>query len=215
MSIATYDDLVTAIGNWLVRSDLSDRIPEFIVLAEAKFNRQLELRQMEQRSTTEVDTTSTAPEFITLPADFNTMRRVCLSSVEGKPSLEYLSPVALYDMRINHFGDDSGQPEFFTIINNEMELLPIPDQDYTVEMVYRKNIPALGSSNQQNWLLTLAPDLYLYGSLREASIYMQNDDRVALWNGAYAAALQELSDLNIAAAFNAGPVTMRVSGPTP
>lgn len=215
MSIATYDDLVAAVGNWLVRSDLAARIPEFIALAEAKFNRQLELRQQEQRSTTTISTTSTAPEFITLPADFNSMRRVCLSSVTGKPALEFLAPTALYDMRINHFGDDTGQPEFFTIIGSEMELLPIPDDNYTIEMVYRKNIPALSATNEQNWLLTLAPDVYLYGALREAAVFMQNDERIPMWNAAYVSAIQELADLNIAAAYNASPITMRVSGMTP
>ena len=39
MAIGTYAELQTAVANWLDRDDLTDRIPEFIALAEAKMNR--------------------------------------------------------------------------------------------------------------------------------------------------------------------------------
>lgn len=215
MAIGTYSELVTAVGNWMARSDLSARIPEFIAMAEAKFNRELLVRQMEQRSTTFVDTTSDSPEFVTLPADFQSMRRICLAGVIGKPTLQYLSPTELYDSRIQCFGDDAGQPQFFTVIDNEIELLPIPGDDYEIEIIYRKNIPALSSSNTTNWLLTLAPDLYLYGALREAAVFMQEDERLPVWADAYQGAVEGLRQLTISSSFNAGPPVIRVSGATP
>ena len=54
MAINSYSTLQTAVSNWLDRDDLSDRIPEFISLAEATFNRVLRIRAME---TTLADTT--------------------------------------------------------------------------------------------------------------------------------------------------------------
>ena len=95
MSISSYSDLKTAVANWMARSDLTNRIPEFITLTEAKFNRNLDVRQMEQRASTTIDTASTSPEFITLPTDFQSMRRICLSSVTGKPTLEFLQRIFL------------------------------------------------------------------------------------------------------------------------
>jgi len=47
MAIGNYSELNTAVANWLNRDDLTDRIPEFIVLAEARFNRVLRIRAME------------------------------------------------------------------------------------------------------------------------------------------------------------------------
>ena len=44
MAIGTFAELKTATANWLDRSDLTDRIPEFIALAEARFNRVLRIR---------------------------------------------------------------------------------------------------------------------------------------------------------------------------
>lgn len=215
MSISSYSELQTAVSNWLARSDLTARIPEFIVLAEAKFNRILDVRQMEQRSTATINTASTDPQFISLPTDFQSMRRVCLSSVTGKPTIEYLTPTALYEMRFGTFADDTGQPAFFTIIGSDIELLPVPDSNYTVEMVYRKNIPALSDTNTTNWLLTLAPDAYLYGALLEASMFTQNDERVPLWLQAYRGALDSLTSLNFTSAYNAGPISVMPVGVTP
>ena len=43
MAIGTYAELKTAVANWLDRDDLTDRIPEFIALAEAKMNRNLRI----------------------------------------------------------------------------------------------------------------------------------------------------------------------------
>src|SRR5262245_47802391 len=82
--ITDYSSLQTAVIEYLARDQdttLIARIPSFIQLAEAKFNRQLFVRQMEQRSIAVVDMTSSEPEFIALPADFQSMRRVRLSSV--------------------------------------------------------------------------------------------------------------------------------------
>ena len=50
MAINTYATLQTAVANWLDRSDLTDRIPEFIDLAEARINRALRIRLMESVS---------------------------------------------------------------------------------------------------------------------------------------------------------------------
>ena len=47
MAINSYSSLQTAVANWLDRSDLTDRIEEFIDLAEARINRALRVRLME------------------------------------------------------------------------------------------------------------------------------------------------------------------------
>ena len=214
--ITTYTELQTAITEWLGRDQdttLIARIPTFVQMCEAKLNRTLFVRQMEQRSTTPVDTTQSEPEFLELPSDFQSMRRIRLSSASGKPSLEFLPGFRLEEFRTNR-ADATGQPQFFTIIGDEIELAPTPDSDYTVEMIYRKNIPAL-SINSTNWLLTLAPDLYLYGSLLESAPYIKEDDRLQTWGTLYTASLDALNNLGMTSAFNAGPLNMKMSGVTP
>lgn len=213
--IVDYASLQAAVIEYLARNQdatLIARIPTFIQLAEAKFNRQLFVRQMEQRSTALVDTASDEPEFISLPGDFQSMRRVRLSSMTGKPCLEFKSGTQIDEYR---FGTSNvaGQPRYFTVFGDEIEIAPTPDAAYTIEMIYRKNIPPL-ASNDPNWLLTLAPDLYLYGALLESAPYIKEDGRIQTWGLGLAAALNELNNLGLTSTFNAGPMTVRVSGQT-
>ena len=211
--IVDYASLQSAVTEYLARDQdttLIARIPTFIQLAEAKFNRQLFVRQMEQRSTAVANIASNEPEFISLPDDFQSMRRVRLSSVTGKPSLEFRSGTQLDEYRFG-ISDVAGQPRYFTVFGDEIEIAPTPDDAYTVEMVYRKIIPPL-ATNDPNWLLTLAPDLYLYGALLETAPYLKEDGRIQTWALGFSAALNDLNNLGLASTFNAGPMTVRVSG---
>lgn len=213
MAITTYSELVTAVSNWLARNDLSARIPEFISLAEAKFNRDLRCNQMEIRATATVDLLSCDPEFISLPGDFQTMRRVRLASVQGKPRLEFRSGAQADDIRYAN-ANCVGQPRYFTIFGDEMELVPTPGEAYEIEMIYRSYIPPLGV-NSTNWLLALAPDAYLYGTLLESAPYIKEDARISTWAQGYSYAVDGLNRLAMDQAFNAGPATVTVAGYTP
>jgi hypothetical protein len=217
MTITSYSTLVTAVTEWLAREEdatLVARIPTFIQLAEAKINRELFVRQMENRATTSVDTGSTEPEFISLPDDFQSMRRVRLSGVTGKPRLHYRTQTQMDDFR-EGIANVAGQPCYFTIFGTEMELCPTPDTDYEIEMVYRQNIPALTSDNTTNWLIELAPDLYLYGALLESAPYIKEDGRTQTWGNAFSSTLATLNNLGLTSTFNAGPLEVRASGKTP
>ena len=214
--ITTYTELQAAVTEYLARDQdatLIARIPTFIQLTEAKLNRELYVRQMEARATALTDPGADEPEFIALPADFQSMRRIRLSSVSGKPHLDFKSGTQLDEYR-SSIGNAVGQPQFFTIFGSEIELAPTPDAIYTIEMVYRSNIPAL-ASNATNWLLTLAPDLYLYGALLESAPYIKEDGRIQTWALGFSTALDGLSRLGLTSTFNAGPMAMRPSGATP
>ena len=211
--IIDYSSLQAAVTEYLARDQdttLIARIATFIQFAEAKFNRQLFVRQMEQRSTALVNIGSSEPEFISLPADFQSMRRVRLSSVTGKPCLEFKSGTQIDEYRFAT-SDIASQPRYFTVFGGEIELAPTPDAAYTIEMVYRQSIPPLSSSST-NWLLTLAPDLYLYGALLESAPYIKEDGRIQTWSLGFMAALNDLNNLGLTSTFNAGPMTVRVSG---
>src|SRR5262245_35505971 len=154
---------------------------------------------MEQRATALVDFGSDEPEFISLPADFQSMRRVRLSGVTGKPCLEFKSGTQMDEYRFAT-ADVAGLPRYFTVFGNEIELAPTPDAAYTVEMVYRQNIPPL-ASNAANWLLALAPDLYLYGALLESAPYIKEDARIQTWGLGFTTALSDLNSLGLTSTF--------------
>lgn len=216
-TITDYATLQSAVIEYLARdqdTQLIARVPSFIQMSEAKFNRTLFVRQMEQRSTYLIDASTSEPEFIALPLDFQSMRRIRLKDVAGKPTLEFLSGVQLEEVRLRG-GNVAGCPRYFTIFEDEIELVPTPDQNYLLEMIYRKNIPALSTANVANWLLRLAPDIYLYGALLESAPYIQQDGRIQTWGLGFSTALDDLNRLGLTSTFNAGPMTVRASGATP
>lgn len=209
--------LITACTEWLARDNdttLIARIPSFIQLCEAKLNRELRCYQMEKRSTATVNLASSEPQYISLPSDFQTMRRIRLPGVSGKPKLSFASLVQAEEY-LSANGNNAAQPVYYTPFGSEMELTPPPDQAYVLEMIYRSIIPSLTSTNTTNWLLTLAPDIYLYGSLLESAPYIKEDERINTWGTGFKFALDGLNQLSMDATYNAGPLTMRPSGVTP
>jgi len=213
MALANYTDLTSAIAGWLARDDLTSRIPDFVTLAEAKFNRVLLHPQMETRSTLTVDTGAASPEFLDLPSDFQTMRSARLSGVVGKPRLGFMTQTQMDDYRYS-IDNVSDQPVYFSITGDQIELAPTPNEDYDVQIIYRRNIPSL-ATNTTNWLMTLAPDLYLYGSLLEAAPYMQNDERIAVWGAALQAVIDQLNAHGERQTANSGPSTITLPGVVP
>ena len=175
MSITTYAELQSSIADWLLRDDLTSVIPTFISLAEAKFNRRIRDYRMVKRATAEVDTA-----YFAIPSDWQENIRFQLNT-SPITTLEYVTPdQAAEEKRLYN---SSGRPAFFTMIGDEFQIVPAPDSTYDAELTYYSKIPALSASNTSNWLLTKAPDIYLYGALMEAAPYLDDDARIQVWGG--------------------------------
>jgi len=189
MAISNYSELKTAIASWLDRTDLTDIIPDFIALAETRHKRDFKIRRMETRVTAN---TIDGSEFYSLPDDYVAMRNIKLNT-DPKTPLEFLTPEIMD--RLNA-GSSKGTPKAYTIKGNNIELRPIPDGVYQVEVSYYKHFTALSDSNTTNDMLTHHPDIYLYGALVEAEPYLQNDKRIQVWSGYYDRAKQDIITSN-------------------
>jgi len=187
MAIGTYDELKTAVANWLDRDDLTDRIPEFISLAEARFNRVLRLRSMETKQTA---STVASQRNYNLPTNYIQMRNF---QINASPivTLSYVTP-EIYDRLWG--GSQGGIPSFYTIIGDEIQLGPIPGSVMTLEMLFYKRFDSLSASVATNWLLTNAPDIYLYAAMLEAEPFIMNDERVPLWATALQQAISSMQE---------------------
>lgn len=177
MAITTYAQLQTATANWLDRTDLSARIPEFIELAEANFNRVIRQPDMIAKD----DSFSIAGRYTTLPANTLEIIRIVVD-LTPVIVLEYLTPEEISQRRI--VMSSTGKPYYFTMIggsSNQLEVLPSPDSTYTSSIVYYTRIAALSDSATSNWLLAAHPDIYLFGTLVEAEPYLKNDERMPMW----------------------------------
>jgi hypothetical protein len=189
MAISNYSELKSAIADWLDRTDLTDSIPDFITLAEARHKRDFKLRRMETRVTAN---TIADTEYYTLPDQYVAMRNIQLNT-DPKTSLEYLTPEQMDRI---YAGSMKGKPRAYSIIGNDIQLRPIPDSAYEIEILYFKHFTALSDSAPTNDMLTNHPDIYLYGSLVEAEPYLQNDKRIQTWASFYDRAKKDIIDSN-------------------
>lgn len=183
MAISTYAELQTELGNWLNRSDLTSQLPEFVELAEARFDREINHHRMYKRSTAPL-----ASQYIDLPDDW--IHAVAIS-IDTTPRQE-VQPITIdqyTEWRYKY--NTSAQPIFYAIIEDTLAFLPSPDDTYTVEMIYKARLPDL-ATNSTNWLLDNYPDLYLFASLAEAALYVMDSERHQIWDGRTRDLLQSL-----------------------
>lgn len=175
MSIANYTDLQASVASWLSRANMASLIPDFIMLAENKFNRLLRTRDMELSATiTPVD------GVFPLPSDYLELRRIYRGTVE----LEYIVPEQFW-LRY----PVSCSSKYYTIEGNNCILSERSNTD--VEVLYYQRIPDL-ATNTTNWLLTANPDLYLAASLSEAYDVIKDENRAVKWGNKASFLLEQL-----------------------
>lgn len=152
--IARYEDLVFAVGEYLDRSDLVDVMPRLVGLAELRLNRSM--RTIGMRASTTITPSSGVA---TLPSDFAEVVTAYITT--GRPLRALTERDAAHVI--------GGQTVGFVVRSGEMQLYPPTDS--TLTLIYYKRIPALTTSAPTNWLLTLAPDLYLWSTCVEAATH--------------------------------------------
>ena len=175
MAITTYAELQTAIGDWLNRADLDQKIPDFIRLAESTLNDVLRSADMVTQSTGVTITSGRA----TLPADALEIVYAQVASTEDEP-LEQITPQQLTMLRRTRTRD-AANPRFFAIIGRDIVVTPTPSSG-SLDIDFYQRIPALTDSNTTNWLLEDAPHMYLYTSLLHATPFLMDDARYAVFN---------------------------------
>ncbi|MGB1223913.1 MAG: phage adaptor protein, partial [Mycobacterium sp.] len=117
-------------------------------------------------------------------------------STDPVTPLQFTSIQQADRFRQKHSG--TGKPIWFAIHGTYLEFVPVPDSTYTVEMTYYAQLAAMSADTDTNWLLTHFPDAYLYGSLLNAAPYLQDDERLMVWERLYEkvlAGIQRDSDM--------------------
>ena len=105
--------------------------------------------------------------------------------------------------------DPTGQPVYFAIDGDTMELAPTPDQAYDLQLVYFAEVPPLGANNAENFLSRTAPDVYLYGALKHASIFLMEDERLPIFVAYFEKAIEELRQQQAKAEYHKGSLILK------
>lgn len=204
MAYTNYSDLQASVANYLGRSDLTAVIPDFIRFAEIRMARDLRTRQMLKSATAP---TVSGDGKVALPADFLEIRDL---HIQGSPRfpLTYMSPSAFTR---DAYADESGKPVNYTILSSEFLLAPMPDTNYTLEILYYAKPPVLSGSQPSNVFLANYPDALLYASLLEAEPYLINDARTQTWATLYDRAIGNIQNADQNSEYSGVPLQMRVT----
>lgn len=198
MSIASYADLQTAVGNWLHRSDLTAIIPDLITLGHNRINRDVRTADMETDFSEAISSGT-----VGVPSGFLGWKNVYIDGsatqrLETKPlSWLYLQ----YPTR-----SADGRPAFIARKGAAFEFGPYPDSAYTVKGTYYKRLTA--PSTTWNAVATTWPELYLFATLCEAAPYIRDAEAIALWEGKYGQIVAAINNEDLMAEFSGAPLAM-------
>lgn len=182
MAINTYATLVTAVTNWLHRSDISTYSADLISLGEARINSELRVKAMETALSVAISS-----GVATVPTDYVELKTVYLTTnpyqVLDRKNAEWI--YRMYPSR-----ESSGRPKFVAREGSNFIFGPYPDSTYTLAGIYYARLPALSSST--NTLFTTYPGLYLFAALAEAAPFLKDDPRIPIWEAKYASLVKDV-----------------------
>ena len=172
MSFGTYAELQAEVQSFLWdRTDVVSKVPTFIALAEAEMKRLLRTQQVVSQTPYSV-----SGEISFLPSGASEILSVQLdwpSPGQGTIDLDYQTPEMMDQWSLV----SPSRPRFYTIVDERVYFLPVPDQEYTGHMRVRERFGSLSNSNRSNWILERHPDIYLCGALKWAKRWLIDSDQ--------------------------------------
>lgn len=190
MAVTTWTELKAAVAGFLNRTDLTTAIADdFIPLAEAELKRRI--RRMTGSTTIYISAaTLTGPTDLAEPISL----RLDTSSPTQDVPLKLCSPAMLAEVRARN-SDVTGRPTHYAFYDEQLQFAPVPDQSYDGILVYYQQFTSLGSGTATNTVLSEAPDAYLYGALLQSALYLEHDERMAVWRERFDAAIQQMNEV--------------------
>lgn len=198
MSIAQYSDINTVLNDWEERSFTTAETDDFILLVESRANRKL-ARDWNRQATDTITTDATG--YATLPTGFLGLVSI-KQDITGTVPLKQVSWDAIDLLNPNA---DADYPNVYAISGTQIRVAPVAEDDFIA--TFDKKVSALSSSNTSNWLLSLAPDYYLFGCKAAAKAKMEDLASAATYQAVADGILDELvSQSNVAQWGNAAMV---------
>jgi len=192
--VTSYATLQAHIADTLNRGDLTSVIPNFIQQFEGQAKRDARFRKLSDRGLFSI-----SADGASLPSDFYSLESWYHDGATYFGPITIVTPDQIGNLK-GAYGD-TGVPQFAAIVDGKARFAPEPDDTYSTKMIYWKTITDLSASNTENWLLTAAPDIYLYGSLVEAYIYLKDSQKAADAGSLLEARVEALHNATIDAQF--------------
>lgn len=185
-----YGQLKTQVTSTIARGDVP--VADMVALAEAEIRRDVRVMAMESLTTGVL-----VAGVVALPARLLEVSRL----VVGGFVRTYVSPEMYQDFQANQARD-----RVFTRLGDELHVLNGAESAYS--LLALESFPALAVDSDVNWVLTNSPDVYLYGSLKHAAVWVKDAAAASGYAQLYAEAVAKTNSTDKAARF-AGSLTAR------
>jgi hypothetical protein len=226
----TYTELVDAIKAYTENydSDFESYIPTFIRQTETRIYNAVQLPSIRRNST---GIMQTGNKYLTAPNDFLAVYSMAVIENYGTATEEYhylLNKDVNYIRAAYPTPADQGLPKYYSIFGpqvtsnvavDELTFIfgPTPDQAYTLELHYYYYPESITTAaDGRTWLGDNYDPALLYGSLREAYLFMKGEqDLIANVEAKYNEAMGELKRLGDGMerqdAYRSGQVRVKVT----
>lgn len=165
--------------------DVYDQIPRLINLAERRIATELKV----QGFINVVVTTMTVGQSVyPKPDRWKDTVSMNIGVGDGAQAVRNSLLTRSYEYLRSYWPNESetDTPIFYADYDvNNWLILPTPDAEYPLEVLYYQTLPLLSESVQTNWLTDDIPQLLLYGTLLEATPFLKNDSRIPTWQNMY------------------------------
>lgn len=188
MPVSDWSLLLARVGDILNRTDIAPHFPAAVAMTESRLRRLLRARTLGPVPL------SITGAVVPLPADCDIVRSVTIPSGPYARSITISTPSRLAEIR-GAEGDQPGFPWVAAVIDGALHFAPTPDQTYAAQLTYYRTVPALTPTGptSTNWVLTSAPDVYVYGVLAELHEYLMDPDAQARTDARFRQAVSELN----------------------
>ncbi len=222
--VNNYQDLQDLVAAYLNRTDLSDRIQDFIYFGERKIFRWYRNQNNEKLFTLDMRVTPDPMDptqlllssQLDLPDDYLetlTLQAFTWNSQQVPPPPLPETAIGLPLTRVSqtafqqaaYLDNKSGQyrpgePQIFARIRDAIQIYPAPEGDTYVTWQYYCDLSGiLDTPTSDNNVLKTAPDMYVYAALIEAAPFLKTEDevnRLATWKGLYEEAKMAIIEQN-------------------
>jgi hypothetical protein len=182
MSIDNYTELLSAVSaTWPHRADLTGMAADFITLGEARLNRKLRIKAMEESSTI---TPSQSVRYVALPTGY--LEAISFTDDIG----DTVQPLSSDSLERAASNATAGHPDYYRI-SSRIDFERVADSAYSYTLRHYKRLDI--AADATNTLLTTAPDIYLFAALVNAERYVKNDNRFPMWKAELNEAISELN----------------------
>ncbi len=170
-------------------TEFSTSLTQFISNTELKLSRDLSTPEFKRKVTSAF--TANDP-FLTMPTDLVTLEHLQVIDSNVRTMLQLKSDEYITEFWPNR--TSTGVPRYYTYFDTStIYVAPTPSSNLSLELSYKRRLPALSSSNTSNFLTTDAYDALLYGCLIEASLFNRNDKLVQYYTELYKKAVADVN----------------------